>query len=386
MTKKANILLISIFLTIAAFIYLSLHHYSIKVGLGGHSLCSLNSKLNCDAAAVSSFSEIFKIPIAVLGGVFHFIMFSFVLFYRIGLIEESSYLKNTLRFQFATAAIISLVMGGISLVVIKVACPFCVATYILSFINLALGWNLVTDTTDKFNLSGYINEYKSHLIALAAIPFISWTIAGMTSSHYGLDQINKYFPEKIAIWKASNEYSFSSSIGITNKVDNPKFTLVEFADFKCPHCKVASNTLKTFLSSRNDIQFIFKPYPLDGNCNPMVSTKGDGSRCALAGLALCSEKLAGKGLEVTHWLFDRQETLFNIIDIKKITPDVESEFNISAKSLDECIDATETYEALVKSTQEGGKSNVEGTPTIYLNGKKLPWGHMIDMLKAATEQ
>lgn len=385
MTKKINLLLASIAISFAVFIYLGVHHYSLKTGLGGSSLCSISSKVNCDAAASSNFSEILNVPVAVLGGVFQLVLFCFVLGYKLGWVEASSYLRNTIRFQLGFSALVSIVMGVISIALVQVLCPFCIATYVLSFTSLFLGWSIVESTKDKFVLTNYFGEYKSHLISLALVPFLSWVVAGMTLKHYGLDQIAKYVPEKIAIWKASTEYSFDPNVGISNKVENPKYTLVEFADYKCPHCKAAGKTIELFLSTRNDVRFIFKPFPLDGTCNPNIQRKGDNSRCVFAAYTLCSEKLFQKGWEMNHWLFENQEKFFEVSDAKSILPQISEKFGFDTKALETCADSAETYDAIVKSAQEGVLANVEGTPTIYMNGKKLPWGQVLEVLKAAAQ-
>jgi uncharacterized membrane protein len=386
MTKKAKLLLVTLFIDVCVFIYLTMHHYAVKTGIGGSSICSISSKLNCDAAALSSYSEVLNIPVAVLGAAFHLVLFFFVLFASLGWAENSRYLKNTIRFQLVVSAVVSVIMAAISLIFVKVACPFCVVTYVLSLVNLALGWNLlVTSPKDPFDVSGYFGEYKSHLYALIAVPAIAWLVSGMVSSHYRLDEMRKYVPEKLAIWKGSAEQNFDLNLGISNKVMNPRHTLVEYADFKCPHCRDASKSIGLFLGSNADILFIFKPFPLDGTCNPAINQKGDGSRCGLAAIALCAEKLATKGQEVTHWLFENQEKFYPVTDAKTLYPEVQEKFGIDPKALGECADSAEIYDALKKSGEEGDRAGVEGTPTVYLNGKKLPWGHVPEVLKQAVQ-
>lgn len=383
--KKINLLLASLILSIGVFAYLTIHHYEVKTGLGnGDSICSISSKINCDAAASSSYSEIFHIPVAILGGMFHLILFGFVLFYKLGWNDESPYLKTTLRFQLAFAAGVSVVMALISIFAVGSACPFCIASYLLSFANLALGWNLIPETKESFDVSRYWGAYKSHLILLLAVPALSWVASAMASEHYGLQEITKYVPEKIAIWKAGTEYAFDPQLGISNGVENAKYTLVEFADFKCPHCKHASNTIGLFLKGRPDVKFIYKPYPLDGTCNPSSPQKGDGSRCQFAAYALCAQKIANKGLDVTHWLFDNQEKFFEVSDGKTLLPQIQEKFGLDSKTMSECADSAETYDLIGRSAQEGKAAQVEGTPTIYLNGKKLPWGQIPEVLRAAT--
>ena len=386
MNKKTKFLLVSLLATIGVFIYLTLHHYNVKIGAGGDSICSINSAINCDAAAASSYAEVAGIPIAILGGVFHLILLGFVAFYALGLSHGSSYLRNTTRFMLIMAALVSVVMAGISAFAVKVACPFCVASYLLSFLNLFLGWNLVKEDEPEFDFSAYFNHYKSHLFALLSIPMLAWTFSTMLQKEYGLDEMKRYVPEKVAIWKAGTEYSFDQNAGLSKKVENAKFTIVEFADFKCPHCKVASSTFDLFLSTRSDVNFIFKPYPLDGTCNSALPGKGDGSRCSLAAFVLCAEKLAQKGWEMHHWIFARQEKLMAVTDAKSLLPEIELELGLNKAQLGECADSAEIFDAVSKSAAEGNAATVEGTPTVYVNGKKLPWGHIMEVLKQATAQ
>lgn len=387
MTKKSNLLIISLLITIGLFIYLTVHHFALKIGLGSNSICAINSKINCDAAATSSFAEIFGIPIALLGASFHFILLCFVLFYRMGFVESSAYLQKTIRGLLSLAFATSVVMAIVSAFVVKVLCPFCAGTYVFSIFNIFLGWNLVQlDAKHDFQLSEYFGTYKSHLIALACIPLLGWISSAMIQDSYGLDEIKKRIPEKIAIWKAGTQYSFDKNLGLTNKVENPRITLVEFADFKCPHCKVASDTIDAFLKGKSDIQFTYKPYPLDGTCNSGMQQKGDGSRCTLAAFTLCAEKLENKGWDMHHWIFARQDELFSVTDAKKLLPDIEKDLGLDANKMAECSDSTEIFEQIKKSADEGNASQVEGTPTIYMNGKKLPWGQFLEVLKEASAQ
>lgn len=385
MTKKTNLLILSLLITIGLFIYLTVHHYALKLGMAGNSLCSVSSKINCDVAATSSFAEIAGIPIAIMGGVFNFILLSFVAFYRLDWVNSTSYLQKTIRAMLVTSVAVSVISGAVSLFSLKVICPFCVATYVFSVINLVLGWNLVQNFSTDFHFSNYFKEYKSHLIALACVPVFSWVISGMIQSSYGLDLAKKQIPEKLAIWANGTQYSFDNNVGLSNKVENPRVTIVEFADFKCPHCKTAAQTIEVFLKGKSDILFTYKPYPLDGNCNSFISQKGDNSRCLLSAYALCAEKIAQKGWDMHHWIFERQEKLFKITDAKSLLPEIENDLGLDKTQMSDCSESAEIFDAIQKSAQEGSLANIDGTPTIFMNGKKLPWGQVLEVLKQASD-
>ena len=387
MTKKLNLLLVSVLITIALFIYLTIHHYSIKLGLGGNALCSISEKINCDAAATSRFAEMLQIPIALMGVVFHIFLLGCLLFYKFRWVDQSVYLKRTVQFMLLIAAVVSIVMAIISLFIVKVICPFCFATYIFSFINLALGWNVINADQRDYEFTNYFQDYKSHLIMLALIPVTAWIVSRMINENYGLAELNKVVPEKISQWKNSPVYEFDKQLGLNNGVASDKIVLVEFADFKCPHCRVASKTIETFLKGRNDVQFIFKPFPLDGTCNPGDQmSKGDGTRCTLAAWTLCAEQIAKKGWSMHHWIFDKQEEISAISDLRTLLPEIEKQFQLKPEELTACADSSSTYDLIKRSSNEGHKAQVSGTPTIYLNGKRLGSGHILQVLNAAVDE
>jgi len=387
MTKKQNLLLISTAISLGLFVYLVVHHYAVKLGVGGSALCSISETINCDAAATSRFAEVLQIPIALLGAVFQFFLLSVLVFLRLNWIDESIYLKRFIQFMLGFAAAVSIIMAVISFAIVKVLCPFCTATYVFSFIGLFIGWNLFEADDKEFSISDYFGEYKAYVILLVLIPATSWIVSGMIQENYGLSELNKIVPERIASWKRNPTYNFDPQLGLNNKVASDKIVLVEFADFKCPHCKVASKTIETFLKGRKDVQFVFKPFPLDGNCNSNDQMpKGDGTRCTLAAWAICAEQMNQKGWEMQHWLFEKQEEIAAVHDLNSLLPEIQAKFQLKTDELRACADSSATYDLLKKSSAEGNTAQVSGTPTIYLNGKKLESGHILQILSAAVNE
>lgn len=385
MTKKINLLLGSLFITFFLFVYLSIHHYAIKLGLSGNSLCSISSAINCDAAATSSFAEFAGIPIAIFGGIFTLFLFGLVLFIKMDWIEKSTYSLTTLRFMVLTSAITSLIMAIISLTLVKVVCPFCAGTYLFSFLNLFLAWNLFKAPQAKLDISLFFSTYRSYFIFLICIPVFSWLTAGVIQDSYGLSEVKRIIPEKVYQWQSSPVYSFNENEGLIKKGTSSKITIIEFADFKCPHCKVMAQTADLFLKGNPDVTFIYKPYPLDGTCNKALPSKGDGTRCTLAAWALCAEKEQQRGWDMHHWIFEKQEDLMQVTDLKPYLAEIEKDLKIDTQKLVACSESNETYELLNRSANEGTAAKVEGTPTVYVNGKKLSGGQILDVLKAAIQ-
>ena len=383
MTNKLNKLLISYGLSIAVFAYLTFHHYMTKMGLSGDSFCKVSQTVNCDTAALSNYAEILSIPIAALGLSYAIIMFLQFLFLKWGWFEESDEYTSLVKIITSFSSLYSVVLLAISIFDLKVFCPFCIAGYILSFVISYLV--LSTQTPWRFSMGSISNE-KNFIGALLFVPFLAWFISGSIKNSYGLGELDKVVPEKIALWKVAKPQSFDENSGIMKgQLTAPKATLVEFADFKCPHCKAASQTLKTFINNTQNVKLVFKPFPLDGLCNNSVTQRGDGSRCQMAGLVLCAEKIFQKGWNVHDSLFENQEALQQVSDLNTFITEISSQFSMNREELKACSTSEATYAEIKSIAAEGSTAQISGTPTIFLNNKKLDYGQFIEVLKTAID-
>jgi protein-disulfide isomerase len=189
--------------------------------------------------------------------------------------------------------------------------------------------------------------------------------------------INDYFE----VWKVAPAVSFNSE-GITKGPKQSIMSIVEFADFKCPHCKSAAPSLKAFSASHPEVSITFKAFPLDGNCNanPQMPTS-DGISCKLAKAVYCGEKLSQKGWQLYEDFFVSQEILRNPSDYNLEFSKIVTKNRLNESELQTCINNEETHKAIINQSQEGINAQIEGTPTIFVNGKKLKLGHMVTMLE-----
>jgi len=371
-------------ISILNFIYLSYVHYGTKFGLTeGKSLCNINQKLNCDAVAVSKYASIFDIPISNLGATANLIIAFLLLIFASGLSQNSSkILRYSIWISFFSV-VASVVMGLISTFILGTFCLFCVFSYALSFIQFFFILKL-QEQNNLFNhlkedVSQLFSEYRYVLVFFIAVPTIAWLSHSMILSSFGLNRINIVIQESLETWKTNPQKTFSED-GIRSSSNPPtKITIVEFADFLCPHCRLASKSMHQFIESRAGVRLILKPFPLDGNCNtePAIQTKGDNVRCQLAYAALCAANLFEKGTETSEAIFERQ-TSWNRATFDQDLEKMLSELKLDSPRIKECMQSSQIHELVLRLTKEG--AGIMGTPTFYVNGKELPHGQFIPVL------
>jgi uncharacterized membrane protein/protein-disulfide isomerase len=387
MNKKKFLILslVTTFTSVVLFIYLSFQHYWIKLGISaGPSICNINAKFNCDIVASSQYAAIGGLPVAVLGLVTFFFLFLLSLGALIAISDYSErYLRYGLYISLFTN-VVSIIMGVISSIYIGTFCLFCISSYILSFLNT--GFLFASQTTpvrtNVFDdLLALKDENKFVGLFFVLIPAFAYFSHTVFLDSYGFQQMNLGIKAALADFAEAPVQNFDISKGlILQKSESPKMTIIEFADFRCPHCRMAYLSLHNFTEARNDVKLIFKTFPLDGTCNPVIAQKGDGSSCYIAYGVYCSEKISQKGWEAHHFAFDNQDAYLKGVTFDKIVSDFSENLKMDASSLKTCMDASDTKQAIEAQALEG-KGRVPGTPTIFVNGKSLERGQFMPLLE-----
>lgn len=389
--SKKQFLLIAIFSTLIAVgfhIYLTLHYYDVKFGLdAGKSFCNVSEILNCDAVTASKFSAFLGVPMALWGAITNMVLLYFLAVTRFNLVQDQEKTSRYALLLSSITLIASVVMGAISLAAMSQYCLFCIGTYILSAVGFIFTWlgasdvsgaNLADDIKDIFTTERWVAGF------LLAIPAFSFLGNIMYLESHGLADIQKRAQERVAYWLTAPQQTFDLSSGliVQKGSEAPVMTIVEFADFRCSHCKNAAPSLHTFTKNHPDVRLIFKPFPLDGTCNEAMKGGGDGISCGLAFATICSETLAQKGWVAHDYIFENQEDIIRSMNLDKNLEGIAQATGILLEDLKTCIGKTEVQEAVRRMAKEGETAQIQGTPTVFVNGRLLQQGQAIPVLEA----
>jgi len=135
--------------------------------------------------------------------------------------------------------------------------------------------------------------------------------------------------------------------------ENPKFQIVEFADFRCGHCREAHPILKQ-LATQNDVQLSYFYYPLGAE---------DGVSF-LAAQAAEEARIQGKFWEMADQLYAKQDSMDRTA-IEALAKKIGLDMNKFKQALDQ-----QTHKERVLADKKlGQKLGVQSTPSIFINGR-----------------
>jgi protein-disulfide isomerase len=143
-------------------------------------------------------------------------------------------------------------------------------------------------------------------------------------------------------------------------------TIVEFSDFECPYCRDGSAELKKLFDRYpGTVRVVFRNYPLDTACNPYMPRSGHLYACRAAMMARCAGA-EGRFWQMHDALFQMPQMNLNALD--ELIP----KLGLSTDAFSACMANAATLASVKADIEDGHRLGVDGTPTLFVNGKKSP--------------
>jgi protein-disulfide isomerase len=140
--------------------------------------------------------------------------------------------------------------------------------------------------------------------------------------------------------------------------------LAVFADFQCPYCKEEANVLRNNVLTTfpGKVRVYFKDFPLD-SLHPWARPAAIAGKCVF-------RQNPEAFWKYHDWLYSKQQ------DVKPETlnPMIlewAGQNGVDALQLGRCIDTKQTEGEVNKSVDEGRSLGINGTPTLFMNGRML---------------
>jgi protein-disulfide isomerase len=187
--------------------------------------------------------------------------------------------------------------------------------------------------------------------------------SGYTDSEVG-EELNKRYRD-------SSKSTIDISQAPCKGASTPGVTIVEFADYECPHCKVAQVMMHQIVEAfPNDVKICFKHYPLPSHTNSRLAAEG----------AVAAQK-QGKFWPYNEKIWENSDFLTPAL-LERIAKEVG--LDVAKWRADKEADELKTRVSQDKS--DGKALGITSTPTIYVNGRQFSGRHDLANLKDWVEE
>ncbi len=386
--KKLLILALSLgILSSLGHFYLAKRAYQLQVGTANsQSICNIGENINCDSALLSPYAKVFGISISNFGLAFTLTLSVLLLcFFLFGL---NTYWKNISFYLSGLIAFSSVIMAVISLLE-HLYCPVCWTLYLLSFvITVVLFFAFKPELIKPLSfVSNNIKEKTLYILGACILGAgLFFHISFVTI--FDIKSQEEVLKAEFNDWQYQEVISIQTSPLLRKGKQGSKMLVVEFADFLCPACKRVQAPLKEFLNRFPDVDFQFYVYPLDKTCNPSLDYAHSGLSCKLSKAIICGER-QGKGWMLHDFIFENQRNFIRFQrddkKIKNLFEDVFRETGLNKKEFEVCMKDSQILNMVKESALTGEKAHVEGTPSFYVNGKKIQYSSKLLVLQKIYE-
>ena len=162
-----------------------------------------------------------------------------------------------------------------------------------------------------------------------------------------------------------NPIKISTEGRVTKGDSKAPVTVVEYFDFQCGYCALASNKMKNLIKKyEGKVNLVYKHFPL--SFHPFAQP----AAVYFEAIAMESHDKAKKFHDLIFDNFDKYSKLKDLERIQKALDDLAKAVGADKKALN---NNKEKAQALVKNDkEEGEKAGVSGTPSFVINGVMVP--------------
>jgi protein-disulfide isomerase len=166
----------------------------------------------------------------------------------------------------------------------------------------------------------------------------------------------------------SNPYAptrekLASADGPSRGAKKPVIDIVEFSDLECPHCKAAQPVVEKLVEDFPQVRYTFQQFPLPASMHPWAM------KAAL--YADCAAQSNPEGFwKFVDAIFQNQDSI-NQTNAEDKLKELATSSGLDAAKLAACSATLETQARVNKSLELGKTLDVNETPTVFINGRRV---------------
>jgi protein-disulfide isomerase/uncharacterized membrane protein len=397
-TARRGILLglLAIGLLLSAVLLLA-HHGEGPAVSAIEKVCGGGNESGCHEVNTGPYSSLEGIPVAALGVFFYA---SLALLVALGLVadpEVAQVVGDRLGLgALALALAFDLYLLGVQAFRIHHYCSLCLATYVVNLCAIVLfprgrkGGPKVWSRQASLLLAGW--GFGSLALLAASVsseralalreriraPLILSASQGSGDAEAKRLQAILDDPVKLDQYlneKASRDFDTAPVVNLDlggvpfRGPETAPIKVVDYSDFLCPYCRQAALGFSNWLpQSGGRVAFYYKNFPLDTNCNDRIRASAHPGACFVSLGGVCAQD-QGK-----FWAY--HDKVFSGPGLQNPTAQdvvrIATEAGLDGPAMGVCLGSADTKARLLAQIHVGSDAGVQATPTIFVNGRKLP--------------
>jgi protein-disulfide isomerase len=130
----------------------------------------------------------------------------------------------------------------------------------------------------------------------------------------------------------------------------------------CPSCRQLDRILRDFLPKHPEVRLVYKDFPLN-EIHPWAMTAAIAAQCV-------NQQDPALFWKIHDMIFDAQDSI-NSTNVTNQIKDFANRLNVNDDSFEKCRNNPSTGHAVQMTKAEGQEVGVTGTPTIFVNGRRI---------------
>ena len=336
-------------------------------------MCGDSPTSGCNAVNRSEYSSVVGIPVAAFGLWFYLTLTMILSLASFGSpsIKDAAGRLCFLALCAALAADIGLF--AVQFFLLKTFCTLCLTTYGVTLLSMYFLREYRKKGSGE-TLRGF-NQMSEGRMLIAAwssgtiLLLVAVSAGSLLLAYRDPDKLQERFQDAaLQEFLQSPEQKFNLEGTPVQGASDAKIKIVIFSDFLCPWCRQVAQSFQQHMPRWKDrVAIYYKSYPLDQFCNPYEkSTAHPGACWAVLG-GVCA------GAQGKFWDFhDRIFTLPPRNPGSDAIVKIGAEAGLDTAALSACMHDGTMQRKVRGELTEAHDAGIDGTPRIFINGRKLP--------------
>jgi len=354
-------------------------------GIVEASGCSINDFVNCDVANASSYAKMFGVPVAWFGFLFYMFAGLSALFGATSSSTRQPASFIAMALVLSIGAVLFTFVKAYHLYELGVLCLVCLGMYVANFgllatLGMGLGYGpvgfvgFVKDYIARLQGAGSDKGFEPQIVKVGVMVLAVFGIGYAGALNHARDitgnvdvgaAVTSHFRGPVYDVQTDPEASIWGN-------PDAAIEIVEYADFQCPACAQSAFHLRpTLFEYEDDVKVVFMNYPL---------TRIHAQAMNAAKASVCAEEF-GDFWGFHDEVFENQAVLQSTI-----FAEIAGDMGWDEREFAECMVRPEVEQRVEADMEKGRVAQVTGTPTLYINGRKVAAWRNTDVIRAIVRE